>query len=104
MLVGIDLDGTAWSHQYLFQEIIKSLQSRGHKVGILTAHTGLKEKDLDLWYRRGFPKPDFYISKVEGEQGIPSKEWKLNKAKELNLNYIIDDFDTEEIKIIPIKG
>jgi hypothetical protein len=97
MRIGIDLDGTAWSHRELFKSLIRGLQREGHSVGILTAHTGLEVPDLDLWDRRGFPKPDFYCSKVNGEESIPTKKWKMSKAKELNIDYIIDDFDSFDI-------
>ena len=102
MRIGIDLDGTAWEHRELFQELIKSLMLRGHKIYILTSHTKLEEQDLALWVKRGFPSVDGYYSKVAGEEGIPPREWKLKRAKELELDYIFDDFDTKEVRLIRI--
>lgn len=100
MNIGIDLDGTAWEYQDFFKELVVALKQRGHSISIITAHVNLVEADLLLWKRRGFPPVDAYISKVTGEEGIPSREWKLDTAKKYNLDYIFDDFDTKEVRLI----
>ena len=98
MKVGIDLDGTAWKYPFLFTEIVKGLKSQGHTVGIVTAHRGLREADLNLWAKRGFPKPDFYISRDTYKGSHKTvKQLKLAMAKDLD--YLIDDFDTDSIQI-----
>ena len=102
MKIGIDLDGTAWKYREFFKEFILGFKSRGHILGIITSHVNLKEADIRLWKARGFPDIDFYISKVEGEEAIPSREWKINKSKENNIDYLIDNFDTDDILIVPI--
>jgi hypothetical protein len=102
MRIGIDLDGTAWEHRELFSELTKYFLQKGDEVYILTSHTNLKDHDLVLWKSRGFPANVKYCSKLSGEEGIPSREWKLSKAKELGLDYIFDDFDTGEVRLIRI--
>ncbi len=102
MKIGIDLDGTAWEHRNFFRELIISFQSRGHEIYILTAHVGLDKNDIQLWSRRGFPNPDGYISKIRGQEEIPSRDWKLDTAKKYGLDYIFDDFDTGEVRLVRI--
>lgn len=102
MKIGIDLDGTAWEHRELFIDLINGLKSQGHKIWIITAHIGLIEKDMKLWRNRGFPNVDGYTQKIVGEEGIPSREWKLSKAKEFGYDYIFDDFDTGEVRLVKI--
>jgi len=48
MKVAIDMDGTLWAHQELFMAIWRGLNSAKHEVGILTAHIGSKDADLQL--------------------------------------------------------
>jgi len=102
MRIGIDLDGTAWEHREFFIEIIKGLKQLGHTICIITAHVNLANSDMELWKKRGFPTIDEYISKVAGEESIPSREWKLSASKQLHLDYIFDDFDTGDVRLIKI--
>lgn len=102
MKFGIDLDGTAWENRTLFRELIVSLKSRGHEIHILTSHISLLDADMKLWSARGFPRVDGYICKSGGEEKIPSRSWKIETAKKFNLDYIFDDFDTGEIRLIKI--
>lgn len=102
MKIGIDLDGTAWDNRELFKELILALKSRGHEIQILTSHISLLDADMKLWRARGFPRVDGYICKSGGEEKVPSREWKINAAKKFQLDYILDDFDTGEIRLIKI--
>lgn len=88
--IAIDLDGTAWKHTYFFSEFCQAMVKRGHQVGILTAHSpDFADSDYDLWKKRGFPEPSFYICNSD-------KEWIGNlKRKEMIKNHIdvlFDDF------------
>ena len=79
MKIAIDLDGTAWKHRKFFSELAYAMQSKGHQVGILTAHYDetFREPDLRLWIARGFPEPDFYIARRgEEEHNMHIGEWK----------------------------
>ena len=102
MNIGIDLDGTAWDHREMFREIILGLKSRGHKVQIITAHINLVDADMRLWANRGFPPVDGYICKEDKDRNIPSREWKLPEARKYGLDYIFDDFDTGEVRLIKV--
>lgn len=94
MKIAIDLDGTAWSYPSFFAELMRALQARGHKVGILTAHNWkLQEPDLHLFRARGFPTPDFYLAKTAEEAGIPSREWKPKVMQEQGIDWLFDDMD-----------
>jgi hypothetical protein len=72
-------------------------------VGILTAHRNLKQQDLLLWKARGFEDADFYISKDGTRKGVPVMRFKLKAMKDYNIDYLIDDFDTGEIRIVANK-
>ena len=102
MVIGLDLDGTAWDFRFFFSEIMSGLQARGHKVGILTSHNGdkLKKADLHLFKSRGFPKPDFYIAKTKQEASIPPREWKPAMMDKHGIGYLFDDFDSKTIEVI----
>ena len=64
MKVSIDLDGTLWQHMGFFRALMQSMQSQGHRVGILTGHDDrIREQDVALMVARGFPRPDFYFGK-----------------------------------------
>jgi hypothetical protein len=99
--IAIDLDGTAWSHTFFFGEIARALQARGHKVGILTSHNErLRFADIDLWGRRGFPPPDFYICKTDAEASIPAAEWKPEMMRKHRIDWLFDDLDTGAIRLL----
>ena len=102
MKIGIDLDGTAWRYQEFFKEFIKAMKLRGHTVGIVTAHRGIKQEDLNLWSRRGFPNPDFYISKDEFPErlGEQTRFWKLRVCNINGIEYLFDDFDDGDVKFV----
>jgi hypothetical protein len=56
MRIAFDLDGTAWKFPFLFSEIARGLKSRGHEIGILTAHTeDLKRGIENVGLLEGFP-------------------------------------------------
>jgi len=101
--VGIDLDGTAWKYREFFSILMRAMQKAGLQVGIITAHCNMREEDLQLFSNRRFPTPDFYISKVEGERGIPSREWKIKKCFENGIEYLFDDFDTDEVRLVRVE-
>lgn len=106
MKIAIDLDGTAWKHREFFIEFVKAMKKANHNVGILTAHNcNLKIKDLNLWRKRGFPKPDFYICKTEedkekykpldGNNGL----WKADMVDKYNIDFLFDDLDNNNIYV-----
>lgn len=106
MRIGIDLDGTAWAHRELFKAMIHGFIACGHEVGIVTAHNErLKEADLDLWDARGFLAPSFYIAKsADGrELHVPPEIWKPEMMKKHNLDYLFDDLETEEVRLLTRK-
>ena len=103
MKIAFDLDGTCWEHRELFSAIIKGLRDQGHMVGILTAHNETLEKpDLALWKARGFPDVNFYIAKTTECRDIPSFDWKMSMCKGESIDFLFDDFDTGDIKLIKI--
>jgi hypothetical protein len=97
MRIAFDLDGTVWGNEIIFRDLIQSLKDSGNFIAILTAHVNLEKKDLDLWNRRGLPAVDFYISKVDGEQHIPSREWKILTARAHKFDILFDNFDGDDI-------
>lgn len=104
MVVAIDLDGTSFAYPDLFAHLMRSLQAQGHTVGILTAHhVSRQQEDLFQLFQLGFPKPDFYIGKHTDELSIPSKRWKPKVMHELGIEYLFDDYNSDEIKLISTK-
>ena len=95
MKIAVDLDGTAWKHRKFFKEFILGMKARGHIIGILTAHyyETYAAPDLNLWTRRGFPEPDFYIAKKgEDEHNMLTGEWKRKMIKLHGIDVLFDDF------------
>lgn len=99
--IAIDLDGTAWSFTAFFIELMRALQARGHKVGILTSHNeSMRSADLNLFSRRGFPAPDFYIAKRTDEAHIAASQWKPAAMRLHAIDWLFDDLDTREIRLL----
>ncbi len=95
MKIAIDLDGTAWKYQDYFRDLIRNLRNLGHEVGILTAHSkDIEGADKRLLKARGFPEVDFFINKTNKEKKLSSKEWKIKKCEEYDIDILFDDFDT----------
>lgn len=94
MNIAIDLDGTAWKHTEFFVELCKGFKSRGHTIGILTAHNDAtcRYTDLAMWAMKGFPHPDFYIARIGEECHIFIGEWKRKMIIENNIDVLFDDF------------
>ena len=95
MKIAIDLDGTAWKHREFFREFVLAMKTRGHEIGILTAHyyETYLDPDLKLWKLRGFPKPDFYIArKGEDEHRMLIGDWKRKSVLEFEIDVLFDDF------------
>lgn len=91
MRIAIDLDGTAWLHREFFKSFTKAMKKDGHEIGILTAHShDYRNKDLDLWAKRGFPAPDFYISMGDEFELIGEfKRWAVDYHR---IDVLFDDF------------
>lgn len=99
MKVSFDLDDTAWAYRSVFRELAHTLKARGHSVGILTGHGGrIREADLDLWVRRGFPPADFLLNaddciraQVPWEH-TPQHIWKPALAALHGIAIHVDDY------------
>lgn len=104
MKIGVDLDGTVWDHRDFFNEILRGLKLRGNLIGIVTAHQGLKNKDIVLWLNRGLPEIDFYYSRDEYQflESDTLLSWKTRICKENNISYLFDDFDTKKVELVEI--
>jgi hypothetical protein len=104
MRVGFDLDGTAWKYRELFVLVASALKNKGIQIGIVTLHRGLREPDIKLWLARGFPPIDFYYSVDEYPTLVaPTVQlWKQTVCKLNNIDYLFDDFESDEIKLIGI--
>ena len=92
MKISFDLDGTAWKYRKEFGALAWLLKKAGHEIGILTAHgEELKDRDIHLWTRRGFPPPDFYYCHNRSE--IPISEWKADTMSDEGIDLHFEDFD-----------
>lgn len=101
MNIAIALDGTAWAYPAFFGELMRALQARGHKVGILTSHhDSLMQADLRLFAARGFPAPDFYYAKKADEAGLPVAVWKPEMMRRHSIAWLFDDLDAGEIRLL----
>lgn len=101
MKIAIDLDGTAWAHRELFRCMINGFIAAGHQVGILTGHNVKSAvADLHLWKARGFPTVHFYIAKETEEAGIPAEIWKPSMMKKHQIDYLFDDLDTNDVRLL----
>lgn len=95
MKIAIDLDGTGWKHREFFKEFAWAMVERGHYIGILTAHyhEQFMDRDLDLWKRRGFPPPSFYIArKGEKDHNMLIGEWKREMCAVCSIDFLFEDF------------
>ena len=103
MKVGFDLDGTAWKYRDLFVPVARGLKQQGIQIGIVTAHRGLQKADINLWINRGFPEPDFYYSKDDNQLNLELRDWKEYMCRTNNIDYLFDDIESEEVKLICTK-
>lgn len=93
MKISIDLDGTAWRHREFFGALTRAMKSTGHTIGILTSHEDtIKKADCDLFLARFGAVPDFWIGRYVNEPFMDHREWKIQKAKENNIDYHFDDW------------
>jgi hypothetical protein len=87
-----------------FREFMKSMQSNGHKVGILTAHRKLRESsDLVLLRMNGFPDPDFWIGR--DNWGIRVDHPAVFKSKailEFMIDMHFDDCDNDDTENVSL--
>lgn len=101
MKVAIDIDGTLKAHPELFSELARALRARGHTVGILTAHHESRERYDRAWLKRiGFPRPAFFLCKTTEELPIPAWRWKPAVMERERIDYLFDDLNSSEIKLL----
>ena len=103
MKISLDFDGTTWQHQDFFRNFMCAMQASGHQVGMLTGHDQyMKNDDINLMLKRGFPKPDFYLARTD--KSLPTAEFKVQMIKEHNIDYHFDDLDFSNPHTIEILG
>ena len=104
MKFSLDFDGTTWQHQEFFIAFMKAMQAAGHQVGMLTGHKeNIKERDIDLMLKRGFPKPDFWLGRPN-DASIHGGSFKPRMIEEHNIDYHFDDCDFSQPKCIELMG
>lgn len=87
------MDGTMWDHQTFFRDLMRSMQSMGHQMGVLTGHReDIKERDLILMRMRRFPEPAFFYCKsMDDERTNPVFKAETILAEGIDLHF--DDYD-----------
>jgi hypothetical protein len=97
VIISIDLDGTLWHHQRFFREFMKAMQGAGHKVGILTSHKMIHEPaDRALLRERGFPRPNFYIGREDGDADYA--KCKAAAIRDCNIDIHFEDGLTDKLR------
>ncbi len=101
MKVGIDFHGTANAHPEFFAGVMRALRDSGHEVGIVTAAPQWSSAAImDELRRLGFPRPDFVVAKSGVEQMIPNIAWKHMVMRRDRIDYLFDDFDTGQVRLV----
>ena len=99
MKISIDLDGCLWHHQAFFRDFMRSMQSAGHQVGILTSHKTIHEPaDRALLAARGFPGPDFYIGRANGVVNYAAYKVYIILDRDIDLHF--EDGLAEEMRAL----
>lgn len=94
MKISIDLDGTLYSRMAFFRELMLAMQSRGHKVGILTGHGQDSEAhDVRRLMEAGFPKPDFYFGRTPEYMPLNGAHYKSMVIRREGITLHFDDYD-----------
>ncbi len=101
MRVGIDFHGTIDAHPDYFAAVMRALRDAGHQVGVVTAAPQWSAGDVLLKVRAmGLPEPDFVIAKSGVEQAIPNIAWKHMVMCRDRIDYLFDDFDTGQVRLV----
>ena len=94
MNISIDFNGTYTEHKIFFDEMAKSMQKSGHKVGIITGERETKRKEIEE--ALGFA-PDFMRLWGEFETIANGNLWKAERLDEEDVLVHFDD-DAKELK------
>jgi phosphoserine phosphatase len=101
MRIGIDFHGTIDAHPDYFAAVMRELRDAGHEVGVVTAAPQLSTGEILRRVRAlGLPDPDFVIAKTGVEQAIPNIAWKHLVMRRDRIDYLFDDFDTGEVRLV----
>ena len=99
MKISIDLDGTLYSHMGFFRNLMISMQSHGHKVGILTGHNDKSKNHVYSTLKRlNFPTPDFYLGRTEKYMPLNGAHYKSDMILEHKIDIHFDDFDYDNVE------
>jgi hypothetical protein len=97
--IGVDIDLTIFSFPSFFRDFFDAFQSKGVKVGIVTAnHQDKKSEYLDTLEKLGI-KPDFFIGFPE-DNTKDAGTFKGNVCKDLKIDVMFDDFHNNDPKML----
>lgn len=97
--IGVDIDLTIFSFPLFFKDFFDAFQSKGVKVGIVTAnHQDKKSKYLDTLEKIGIV-PDFFIG-VPEDNNNSAGTFKGKVCKDLKIDVMVDDFHNNDPKML----
>lgn len=94
MTIAFDWIGAYLEHKVVFDEMAKSMQLAGHKVGIITGER--EKRKPQIMETLGFP-PDFMCLWTDEEFIVNGNHWKAVKLDENNVDLYFDD-DANSVK------